>query len=68
MHLLERWRDRLMENENAFTELLAAHPEADAQRLRALVRNAHKEVEGNKPPKNYRELFQVLREIISEQM
>jgi ribosome-associated protein len=66
MHLLERWRDRLMESDHAFTELLAAHPESDAQRLRTLIRNAQKEVEGGKPPKNYREIFQVLREIIPE--
>jgi ribosome-associated protein len=66
MHQLERWRDRLMESDGAFTELLAAHPDADAQRLRALIRNAHKEIEAGKPPKNYREIFQVLREIIPE--
>jgi len=66
MHQLERWRDRLMESDSAMTELLAAHPEADAQRLRTLIRNAQKEIEANKPPKNYREIFQVLREIISE--
>lgn len=66
MHLLERWRDRLMESDSALTELLAAHPDADAQHLRALIRNAHKEIETNKPPKNYREIFQMLREIIPE--
>jgi len=66
MHLLERWRDRLMENDGAMTELLAAHPEADAQHLRTLIRNAHKEIESNKPPRNYREIFQLLKEIIPE--
>ena len=66
MHQLERWRDRLMEDDSALTELLAAHPQADAQRLRTLIRNAHKEKLANKPPKNYREIFQALREIISE--
>jgi ribosome-associated protein len=66
LHQLERWRDRLLENDAALTELLADHPEADAQRLRALVRNAIKEKELAKPPKNYREIFQVLREILPE--
>jgi ribosome-associated protein len=66
MHMLARWRDRLMGSDNALTELLAAHPEADAQRLRTLIRNAQKEMEGGKPPKNYREIFQVIREIIPE--
>ena len=66
LHQLERWRDRLLENDAALTELLADHPEADAQRLRALVRNAIKEKELAKPPKSYREIFQVLREILPE--
>jgi ribosome-associated protein len=66
MHQLERWRDRLLENDSALTELLAAYPEADAQRLRTLIRNAQKEMEAQKPPKNFREIFQVLREIIPE--
>lgn len=65
-HQLERWRDRLMESDSALTELLAAHPQADAQRLRTLIRNAQKEMEAGKPPKNYREIYQVLREIIPE--
>jgi ribosome-associated protein len=66
MHQLERWRDRLLESDAALTELLSAHPQADAQRLRSLIRNAQKEIEAQKPPKNYREIFQVLREIIPE--
>lgn len=66
LHQVEQWRDRLIEQPDALTELLAAHPEADAQHLRTLIRNAQKEKELLKPPKSYRELFQVLREIIPE--
>lgn len=66
LHQLERWRERLLESDAALTELLAAHPDADAQRLRALIRNAHKEKELNKPPRSYREIFQVLRDILPE--
>jgi ribosome-associated protein len=66
LHQVERWRDRLLEQPEALTELLAAHPEADAQHLRTLIRNAHREKEASKPPKSYRELFQALREIIPE--
>ena len=66
MHRVERWRERLLESDNALTEFLADHPEADAQRLRALIRNALKEKELLKPPKCYREIFQVLREILPE--
>ncbi len=66
MHRLEKWRDRLMENNDALTELLSAHPQADAQRLRTLIRGAQKEIAANRPPKNYREIFQMLKEIIPE--
>ena len=66
LHQIERWRDRLLEDEEALTELLTEHPHADAQRLRALIRNAIKEKELGKPPKSYREIFQALREIFPE--
>lgn len=66
MHQVERWRDRLLESDDALTELLAAHPGADTQRLRTLIRNAHREKSLNKPPRSYREIFQALREIIPE--
>ena len=64
MHQVERWRDRLLESDTALTELLTAYPDTDVQRLRTLIRNAQKERESGKPGKNYREIFQVLREII----
>ena len=67
LHQVERWRDRLIEEPDSLTELLAAHPGADVQHLRALLRNALKEKELNKPPKSYREIFQVLRDIIPEE-
>jgi len=66
MHQMERWRERLLENDNALTELRDEHPEIDIQRLRALIRNAKKEVEAGKPGKNYREIFQLLRANISK--
>jgi ribosome-associated protein len=66
LHQVESWRDRLLAEPDALTELLADHPQADAQRLRTLIRNALKEKEQNKPPKSFRELFQVLRDIIPE--
>ena len=66
LHQVENWRDRLLAEPDALTELLAAYPQSDAQRLRALIRNALKEKELQKPPKSFREIFQVLREIIPE--
>jgi ribosome-associated protein len=67
LHQVERWRDRLLAEPDALTELLADHPGADVQHLRALIRNAIKEKELNKPTKNYREIFQVLRDLIPEE-
>lgn len=67
LHQVERWRERLLEEPDSLTELLAAFPGADVQHLRTLMRNAIKEKELSKPPKNYREIFQVLREIITEE-
>lgn len=61
-HALERWRERLLADDEAATQWLADHPGADAQRLRQLIRNARKEAEQGKPPKSSRELFRLLRE------
>lgn len=66
MHQLERWRERLLESDTALTELLSAYPQTDVQRLRTLIRNSLKERETGKPAKNFREIFQVLRETIPE--
>lgn len=68
LHQVERWRDRLLDDPEALTELLATYPNADVQHLRALIRNAVKEKELGKPPKNYREIFQVLRDMIPEEL
>lgn len=63
MHALERRRDKLLADNNALTELLADYPQVDAQHLRTLIRNAKKEQAENKPPKAYREIFQILKEL-----
>ena len=65
LHQLERWRTRLLSDDQAIGELAAAHPGADIQRLRTLIRNTQRETEAKKPPKSYRELFQALREILN---
>ncbi len=66
LHLLERWRDRLLADEQAFAELGREYPAADLQRLRTLTRNAHKEKLANKPPKSFRAMFHELQAIIPE--
>lgn len=67
MHALERKREKLLSNDTALTELLAENPELDVQHLRTLIRNARKEQAENKPPKAYREIFQILKEIQQKQ-
>ncbi|MFZ6709216.1 ribosome biogenesis factor YjgA [Undibacterium sp. TC9W] len=63
MHALERRRDKLLADDNALTELMAEHPHLDVQQLRTMIRNARKEQAENKPPKAYREIFQILKDL-----
>lgn len=63
LHALERRRDKLLVDDNALTALLEQYPHAEVQRLRTLIRNARKEQAENKPPKAYRELFQILKQL-----
>lgn len=62
MHRLEKLRERFLEDETMLTEIGNLYPAADLHRMRQLRRNAIKERAENKPPKAYRELFQILRE------
>ena len=65
MHRAEDWREKLMsEGDAALGRLLDEYPQADRQQLRTLVRNALAERAKNKPPRAYREIFQVLRALM----
>ena len=61
---IERWRDRLLEDDGAIEELLRERPDADARRLRALIRDARAERGASRPPRAYRELFRLLRDLL----
>ena len=63
MHRLENMRTALLEDEKFLHSIAESYPGADLQQLRVLRRNAIKEKEQNKPPRAYRELFRLLREI-----
>jgi ribosome-associated protein len=63
LHAIERRRDKLLADDKALTELLSEHPELDVQHLRTLIRNARKEQAESKPPKAYREIFQILKDL-----
>ena len=45
-------------------DLQADFPHADAGKLRTLIRNTKKEQEQNKPPKNFRALFQEIKAVM----
>jgi ribosome-associated protein len=63
MHRLESLRERLLEDDEAAAELIAEHPAIDRQHLRSLVRQARSERAANKPPRAYREIFQLLKDL-----
>jgi len=63
LHALERRREKLLADDKALTVLLSEHAELDGQHLRTLIRNARKEQAENKPPKAYREIFQILKDL-----
>ena len=66
LHALERRREKLLADDKALTQLLEENPQLDAQHLRTLIRNARKEQAENKPPKAYREIFQILKDLAKQ--
>jgi ribosome-associated protein len=62
MRKLEKVRDNLLNNgDEAINQLIELHPTIERQKLRQLVRQAKKELEKEKPAKNYKELFQYIK-------
>lgn len=70
LHEAERWRLRLVSDDNALTVWLREHPDTDAQTLRSLIRAARKDrsealaaAAGSEPRKSraWRELFQLVK-------
>ena len=64
MHQAERWRDKLIADNETLTLFLNSFPDTDATHLRQLIRNARDEAAHNKPPKAFRDIFRVVREAI----
>ncbi len=61
LHRIERYRNDMIAKDEAITQFLADYPNASVQELRTLVRNTRKEAELSKPPKSFRELFQLIK-------
>ena len=65
-HLIERWRDRLLNGgDQDLNALVAEHTDADRQKLRQLIRDARKEQQAEAPPRSSRLLFKYLRELLA---
>lgn len=73
LHLAEQWRDKLVADDQALGVWLAEYPATDAQQLRALIRQARKDLKPEKPgeaprhAKSYREIFQLVKEAMKNQ-
>jgi len=65
MHRCERWRDRLLDDDTALTELLRSLPDIDTQALRATIRAARRERGLGAAPKHARELYRALHATFS---
>lgn len=70
LHELERWRERLLADDDALTAFAGEHTAALSpdllQRLRTAIRMARKERAESKPPKHFRELFKLIRTAIGD--
>ena len=72
LHLAENWRDRLIANDGALEEWLSEQPGTDSQQLRALIRQARKDSNPEKPdglPRHgraYRSIFQLVRDELTK--
>ena len=68
LHEAERWRDRLIADDDTLGGWIETHPGTDAQQLRALVRQARKDIkagpagEAPRQAKAFRDVFQLVRQ------
>ena len=63
LHRLEKLRTDLLADEKVLHQIATLFPSVDLQHLRSLRRSALKEHEQNKPPRSYRAIFQLLKEL-----
>jgi ribosome-associated protein len=66
LHRLEQLRTNLLADEKVLHDIATRYPSIDLQHLRSLRRAAIKEHEQNKPPRSYRAIFQLLKDLENE--
>ena len=64
-HLSEKWRKRLLEDDNAINQFINDYPICDKVELYNLIKKVKHEVEAQKK-RNYRRLFQYIRDIVED--
>ena len=74
LHLAEQWRDKLIASDDALSQWLTDYPATDSQQLRALIRQARKDIakpetlgEAPRHGKSYREIFQLVKLLMAEE-
>jgi ribosome-associated protein len=77
LHQAEQWRDKLIASDEALGSWLTDYPGTDSQQLRALIRQARKDVAKPEKPesageaprhgKAYREIFQLVRQAMTKE-
>ena len=74
LHLAEQWRDKLIAADEALSQWLDAYPATDSQQLRALIRQARKDIAKPETPgeaprhnKAYREIFQFVKQAMAQE-
>ncbi len=71
LHQAQTWRDRLIADDNAFSEWIEKFPQTDTQQLRALIRQARKDAKPELPGqalrhgRAFRDIFQIVRAALS---
>lgn len=75
LHQAEKWRDELIAREEALEQWLRDYPQTDIQQLRALIRQARKDVQPDndavskglapRQGRAYREIFQLVKDQLS---
>ena len=64
LHHVERWRDKLIDDDAALARFMGEHPKANSQHLRSLIRSVREDRAAGRPARQFRELFRELRRLM----